>query len=49
MKARVLVIAGALLLAACIKAPVSHPGPPSPTGTVIPDGECPRSDGQPCR
>lgn len=49
MKARVLVIAGALLLTACIKAPVSQPGPPPPTGPVIPDSECPRRDGEQCR
>lgn len=39
----------ALALTACIDEPVSQPGPPPSDGPVIPDSECPRRDGQPCR
>lgn len=48
MKTRILVIAGALLLAACNDPAPSDNVPPTDT-PVIPDSECPRRDGEPCR
>ena len=45
MKTRILVIAGALLLAACNDPTPSDNVPPTDT-PVIPDSECPRRDGE---